>query len=302
MSNIVIKVDHGGIQTLKDFYNPFIIDRTPPGAVFSAKLTNCTITAYKSGKVLFQGSAAQQEANRWEKTAKTAPSQTEDELQQLQQMSVIGSDEAGTGDYFGPITVAAVFVPKEKRKLVQQLGVKDSKALTDKQVFSIANTLIETVPYSLLILRNEKYNQLQKSGMNQGKLKAILHNQAIHHLLKKISPDKPEAVLIDQFAEPDVYFQYLKDRDVPFKDITIFKPKAEHIHISVAAASIIARYAFLKELNSLSNAAGFYLPKGASHTVDEAAAKLIKEKGKNTLGKMAKLHFANTEKALNLLN
>lgn len=97
MSNIVIKVDHGGIQTLKDFYNPFIIDRTPPGAVFSAKLTNCTITAYKSGKVLFQGSAAQQEANRWEKTAKTAPSQTENELQQLQQMSVIGSDEAGTG-------------------------------------------------------------------------------------------------------------------------------------------------------------------------------------------------------------
>ena len=46
--------------------------------------------------------------------------------------------------------------------------------------------------------------------MSQGKMKAFLHNQAIEHLLKKISPEKPDAILIDQFAKENIYFGYLK--------------------------------------------------------------------------------------------
>ena len=111
-------------------------------------------------------------------------------------MSVIGSDEVGTGDYFGPITVVSAFVKTEQLSELRAMGVRDSKDLTDPQIISIAKKIAKVVPYSLLILKNEKYNELQQRGMSQGKIKALLHNQALINLHRKISPERPEAVLI----------------------------------------------------------------------------------------------------------
>lgn len=211
-------------------------------------------------------------------------------------MSVIGSDEVGTGDYFGPITVACVYADKAKLPLLKELGVKDSKNLKDPQIVQIARDLIKTVPYSLLVLRNEKYNEMQEKGMSQGKMKALLHNQAIGNLLKKLDGTRPEAILIDQFAEPAVYFKHLAGKTA-VKERTYFSTKAEGIHLSVAAASIIARYSFLMEMDKLSKQAGITLPKGAGPLVDEAGAKLIKKHGEDALRVFTKLHFANTQKA-----
>lgn len=105
--------------------------------------------------------------------------------------------------------------------------------------------------------------------------------------------------MIDQFAEPGVYFNHLKGRDI-VRERTYFSTKAEGIHLSVAAASIIARYSFLMEMDKLSREAGMTLPKGAGPHVDEAAAKLILKKGASALRTFTKLHFANTQKAQRL--
>ena len=129
-------------------------------------------------------------------------------------LSVIGSDEVGTGDYFGPMTVCAAYVHKDQIELLKELGVQDSKNLNDDKISAIAKQIINVIPYSLLRLHNEKYNQLQQSGMSQGKLKALLHNQAIEHLLKKVSPEKPDAILIDEFAKENVYYGYSKARKI----------------------------------------------------------------------------------------
>ncbi len=143
--------------------------------------------------------------------------------------------------------------------------MKDSKDLKDPQIIEIAKLLIKTIPYSLLVLKNEKYNQMQEKGMSQGKMKALLHNQAISNLLRKMNGVKPEAILIDQFAEPGIYFKHLSGRDI-VKEKTFFSTKAESIHLSVAAASIIARYSFLIEMDKLSREAGMTIPKGAGRT------------------------------------
>ncbi len=213
---------------------------------------------------------------------------------------MIGSDEVGTGDYFGPITVACAYADKTKLSLMKELGVKDSKDLKDPQIIEIAKLLIKTIPYSLLVLKNEKYNQMQEKGMSQGKMKALLHNQAISNLLRKMNGVKPEAILIDQFAEPGIYFKHLSGRDI-VKEKTFFSTKAESIHLSVAAASIIARYSFLIEMDKLSREAGMTIPKGAGPHVDEATAKLIINKGEGALRTFTKLHFANTQKAKRLV-
>ncbi|MFE8703771.1 ribonuclease HIII [Cytobacillus sp. FJAT-54145] len=310
MSNIVLKVSSHDIEKMKSFYQANLSDKVPPGGVFSAKTTNCTITAYKSGKVLFQGGGSSTEANRWGEQEATATRATSKKRSiskatnlppNFETLSVVGSDEVGTGDFFGPITVVAAYVKKEDIPLLKELGVKDSKNLTDDKIIEIAKQIKDIVPHSLLTLHNEKYNELQKSGMSQGKLKALLHNQAIKHVLEKISPDKPDAILIDQFAKEEIYYQYLKGQKNIQRENVFFSTKAEGIHLSVAAASIIARYAFVRHFEKLSARAGFTLPKGAGAQVDVAAAKLIKAKGKEVLPQFVKLHFANTDKAFNLL-
>jgi ribonuclease HIII len=217
-------------------------------------------------------------------------------------LSAIGSDEVGTGDFFGPITVVAAYVKKEDIPLLKELGVRDSKDLNDEKIIAIARQIKDIVPHSLLTLHNEKYNQMQQSGMSQGKLKALLHNQAISHVLKKIAPVQPEAILIDQFVQASTYYQHLKGQKQIIKENVFFSTKAEGVHIAVAAASILARYAFVQYFEKLSQAAGFKIPKGAGAQVDQAAAKLILQKGREVLPKFVKLHFANTDKALKIVH
>ncbi|WP_191560658.1 ribonuclease HIII [Metabacillus idriensis] len=305
MSNAVIKIDQPTILKMKSYYSADPGAKVPPGAVFTAKSNGCTITAYKSGKVLFQGNQAAEEAEKWSKPEQKTTKKPSKPLTvfspppNISTLSIIGSDEVGTGDFFGPITVVAAYVKKEQIQLLQELGVKDSKHLNDKQITSIAKDLLVTIPYSLLILHNEKYNQLQSTGMSQGKMKAILHNQAINKLYDKIAPEVPDGVLIDQFAEPAIYFKHINEHQYRTEN-TFFSTKAEGIHLAVAAASILARYSFLKEMDLLSVKAGMTLPKGAGAKVDEAAAAIIAKKGESTLKSLTKFHFANSEKAKKL--
>nr|WP_295969951.1 ribonuclease HIII [uncultured Bacillus sp.] len=313
MNHIVLQRNMQEIKKMKEYYDLNLTEKTPQGGVFSAKTQNCTITAYHSGKVLFQGAGCEAEAKKWgtaspvqvdgRKNTKAFTKKTSGSglPKNMKSLSVIGSDEVGTGDFFGPVTVCAAYVRKDEISILQELGVQDSKNLKDEKISAIAKKIIQLVPYSLLILPNKKYNELQQSGMSQGKIKALLHNQAIGHLLKKIAPEKPDAILIDQFAKEEIYYQYLKGQKQIQKENVYFSTKAEGIHTAVAAASIIARYAFVQQFDKLSAKAGFHIPKGAGSQVDAACARLIKEKGADILPEYVKMHFANTQKAFALL-
>lgn len=306
LAQIVLKLPATTIKNMQNFYKSDLQPKLPPGAIFSAKTAGCSITAYKSGKVLFQGANYEIEANRWEKESNEIspkkPKSTSTTAPDFSTKTLIGTDEVGTGDYFGPITVVAAFVQKEQIAELTKLGVRDSKGMKDKEICEVAKQLIKQIPYSLLVLSNEKYNSLQAQGMNQGQMKAILHNQAILHLKKKLEGQSYDGILIDQFVVPSTYFQYIKNQPTQVNEKNMyFYTKAESLHHSVAAASIIARYAFVKEMDKLSEQAGFEIPKGAGNHVDVAAAKLIKEQGVQALQSYTKLHFANTEKAKKLV-
>ena len=117
--------------------------------------------------MLFQGGGCEAEAGKWgnQTSPSTSPTakKTKELLRQIcqlisSQLSIIGSDEVGTGDFFGPITVCAAYVRKDQLHLLKELGVQDSKNLNDDQISTIAKQIIPFLPYSLLILDNEKYN------------------------------------------------------------------------------------------------------------------------------------------------
>lgn len=308
MSNIVIEVPTAAIEKMKKMYQSYFKPTTPPGAVFAAKKNNVNITAYRSGKVLFQGAQAENEANQWtsyQKKTTASPIKKSSPTIALPNgfasWSVLGSDEVGTGSYFGPLTVVAAYVAKEQIPLLKELGVRDSKDLKDPQIIAIAKDLLTFLPHSLLNVMPEKYNQIQPA-MSQGKMKAILHNQALKHVLDKIEPVTPEAILIDQFELPKTYFAHISDQQFQVKEKVYFATKGEQHHLAVAAASILARYSFLKGLDQLTEDAGFKIPSGAGGNVDIVAARLIKRGGTKLLGHYAKLHFANTEKAMKIAN
>jgi ribonuclease HIII len=293
------------VQEMKRYYN-HVLQPTPQGAVFRAKTEHAVITGYRSGKVLFQGSNPEIEAAKWTGevnkgetvNSKKAQISSYSPPESLFVSSHIGSDEAGTGDYFGPITVASTYVKKEQIPLLKELGVKDSKNLTDSTIVKIASELAQMrLPYSLLILHNPKYNALQRKGWSQGKMKAMLHHHAIQNLVEKIGHSPYEGILIDQFCEPGIYRKHIASEKERLPEKTFFMTKAESYSIAVAAGSIIARASFVKEMDRLSEQMGFELNKGASKKVDQTIARVIREKGEAALENCAKLHFANTEKA-----
>ena len=305
MANEVLTVSPKILKEMKTYYQNYLKSTTPPGGNFAAKKAAVNITAYNSGKVLFQGHSAPQEAALWankamKESAKKSSSKSTSVNTPLpagfRNWSVIGSDEVGNGSYFGPLSVVAAYVDQSQLPLLKELGVRDSKDMKDAEIITVAKDLITFLPYSLLNVMPQKYNAIQPT-MTQGKMKAVLHNQALGHVMMKIKPITPDAILIDQFELPATYFKHIQDQPQKIKDAVYFQTKGEGHHLAVAAASIIARYAFLKSLDELTAEAKLKIPSGAGSNVDLVAAKLLKRGGLSLLGKYAKLHFANTEKA-----
>ncbi|RAC80933.1 ribonuclease HIII, partial [Burkholderia multivorans] len=190
---------------------------------------NAVINIYNSGKVMFQGKNAEIVAQQLlpeksSSTPKSAASTSKKTTSSIKynQYNCIGSDEAGSGDYFGPLTVCAAYVTKDHVKILKELGVDDSKKLTDAKIVELAEQLVTFIPHSLLTLDNVKYNERQRAGWSQVKMKAVLHNQAIANVVQKIDTHALDYIVIDQFAERGVYQRYALS-DLPFPNQTKFE-------------------------------------------------------------------------------
>lgn len=295
------------IKKMKIYYES-CLQKSPPGAIFRARTNDAVITAYRSGKVLFQGANPHIEADRWSKqqsgikTKKASPiikaHTSHEPPNSLFNSSHIGSDESGTGDYFGPVTACAVYVSKEQIETLQKMGIQDSKAIADKTIHLLAKEIINMkIPYSLMVIANEKYNELQANGWTQGKMKTMIHYAVINRLLGKIGNSPYEGILIDQFCNPSVYIKHLASEKKVLPEKSYFMTKAESHSIAVATGSVLARASFLNEMDRISTQVGMPILKGASQKVDEQIAHIITTKGRNFLPKIAKVHFVNTKKA-----
>lgn len=312
MTNIVLIFSKDKLNDIHSYYKNHIT-KHPPNSLFLAKVGSTTVSAYKSGKVMFQGRDAGKEAEKWMDkegvnfpVRKTSGTTVNDHPYQppedIFEKPHIGTDEAGTGDFFGPITVSAVYVSDSNLSILKKMGITDSKTLTDTRIKQLALEMIRLdIPYSLLTLNNAKYNKMQQKGWNQGKMKAVLHQHAIQKLYKKVGKAPVYGIVIDQFCQPASFIKHIRSENLALMDHTFFKTKAESYSTSVAAASIIARAKFVKEMERLSEIYGITIPKGASGKVDETAAYLIKKNGLDELHNTAKIHFSNTEKALGYL-
>lgn len=291
--NIVIKVDEETKQKMIAYYKDKIRDKKIPYAIFQAQEEDTVITLYESGKAMFQGISADVDASMWA-MLQDKKEETNNE-EDLYHITSIGSDEVGTGDYFGPVVVCATYVNIEDIKFLEELKVKDSKQITDDYIRKIAPTIAKKIDYELLVLSNKEYNEKYKTIKNINKIKAIMHNKVLYTLHQRHSDCNK--IIIDEFAKENSYFNYLKEVTNVERNL-IFTPKAENKNMAVGAAAILARFSFLEIMDKLSDKYHEPLLKGASSEVDKQAERLIEKYGKEVLEDIAKLHFINTKRIL----
>jgi ribonuclease HIII len=273
--------------------------------------SNATVVLYTSNKCLLQGQspAYDEAATALDKaleglggsTADDAGSRVAAPPPELPDVPHIGTDESGKGDYFGPLVSAAVFVTPEIAVELKQLGVRDSKRMTDKAVRKLAPQLKKTLSgrFAITPIGPKRYNELHREMRAEGKnLNTMLawgHARSLEDLLGK--GVKPQFAVVDQFADARYIEQkILADTRQSGLEIKQF-PKAE-ADIAVAAASVLARDTFLEWLERESARVGVNLPKGASPQVIEAAREIVARHGRERLGELAKLSFKTTEKVL----
>ncbi|MDR0831583.1 MAG: ribonuclease HIII [Bacillales bacterium] len=273
-------------ETLKkmfDYYQENIIKINNPNLFFQARQDGIIINAYKTGTVTYDGEYLEDEALMWGEII-------EDKYLYLDNQ--IGSDEVGTGDYFGPIVVVASYLKKEQVEELITLGIKDSKKLNDSKILELALLLIKKVKYSLLTCEPKKYNEMVSKGLNMNSIKAKLHYRALNNLYAKY-PNVP--IIIDEFVNEKAFYNYLDKSEITFQNIN-FHQKGESIAPSIAVSSIIARFHFLNKIKEMENKYKLPFPLGANMVVDVAAQLFAKQYSFNELNQVAKVSFANTKR------
>lgn len=207
-------------------------------------------------------------------------------------INYIGSDEVGNGSYFGGIVTASVLVHNQADvDFLLELGVRDSKKISDKKIREMAPQIKDRLEYAVSEAIPAQYNQAIASGLHIKEIMAILHNDAIG----KVSVENPDYVLIDEFASASKYSDYLEasNKKVAYSDRLRFEKKAESKYLAVAAASILARDAFLTQIDTMSDFLHMPIKQGVTAKVKEQIAQLMRME--IDLTQYAKVDFKTTE-------
>lgn len=298
--NVVIRVNDEIKQKMIEYYKDKVRDKKIPYVVFQAQEEDTVITMYESGKVMFQGTSADVDASMWGVALEKSKDKEKPKIdEKYHNCSSVGSDEVGTGDYFGPIVVTASYVTKDDVSFLDELGVGDSKKINDEKIKKIAPEIAKRVKYRSVILSNKEYNEKYTKDVNMNKIKAIMHNRVLYQLVNEEKP-KYDYIIVDEFAREARYYDYLKDIPNVQRDIT-FMTKAEDKNLAVACSSIISRYLFLKEFDKLCDEIHIPLVKGASKEADKIGEEVVEKYGEEKLKDIAKLNFKNTERILHTM-
>ncbi|MBP5301290.1 MAG: ribonuclease HIII [Bacilli bacterium] len=211
----------------------------------------------------------------------------------------IGSDEVGTGDFFAPIIVVATLIKKNNVPILNELGIKDSKKLTNNQIKIMYRKIVSLkIPYEIVILKNSKFNNIYKKNKNMNAIKSILHNYVLFKLHKKYP--QISNFCVDKFTEnKEKYYEYLSLSNTKniVKNI-LFDFKGEQKFPSVAVASVIARYFLIDYMDKIRIKYKMLIPLGSGENVNIFSLNFIKNYGVNKFNALVKKNFLNYKKIL----
>lgn len=292
----VRKIDAGQGRRLRDalerdgfkFKEP-----APQYTQWQAAGPGVSVSFYESGKLLWQGKHADDFPITYLDDVDEVFSQTGVAAHDRVTEPIIGTDESGKGDYFGPLVIAAFLVRPEDVPVLATIGARDSKTVGDAEAMAMARTLLDAYPtrIGVVVVGPQRYNEMHTEfGRNLNRLLAWGHATAVAEVLAK---EPCKRVISDKFGNERLIADALKKKGI---DVKLEQRVRAESHPAVAAASILARARFLVELRRLGDEIGEKLHKGAGTPVDAVARHLWKKGGLELLARVAKVHFKTTEK------
>lgn len=270
--------------------------QTKPYCLYAASRPKLNVLVYEKGpKVVIQGKeTAEFVTNLLEPMVLGSAELGYEEVNHPEMFAPhLGVDESGKGDFFGPLVIAGVYVNADVARRLRELGAVDSKRIgSDERIAKLAAE-IRRVPgllWEVISIHPERYNELYSKFGNLNRLLAWGHAKVIENLLTRV-PDCPRAIS-DQFANPKVLQNALQERGRTIELVQRTKAESDP---AVAAASILAREAFVTWLKSNGTRWGMTFFKGVSDSVKQAARELVGKEGTTVLPIVAKLHFRTAE-------
>ena len=273
---------------------------TKPYCLYAATKPKVNVLVYEKGpKVLVQGKGTEDfVTNLLEPEILGEAKLGYEEVHQPEMFQPhIGVDESGKGDFFGPLVIAGVYVDGDAVRRLRDLGAVDSKRIgSDERIAKLAAEIrqVRGVAWEVIAIHPERYNQLYDKFGNLNRLLAWGHARVIENLLERV-PDCPRAIS-DQFANPAVLQRALQERGRGIELVQRTKAESDP---AVAAASILAREAFVGWLKAQSVRYGVECPKGVSEAVKQSARKLVEENGVEILQVLCKAHFRTSDEIKN---
>jgi len=258
---------------------------------FTARKGKCVLSAYLSGKLVVAGKEAKEFVEFVLEPEVLGEARLGYEKIRNPEMYAphFGIDESGKGDLFGPLVVAGVYVDEKKADQLVAAGVRDSKTITsDKKIGELAEEIGRAVgpAREVVTIGPERYSELYRKFGNLNRMLAWAHGKVIANLHGKV-PGCPRA-LSDQFGDPRLVAGELRKQGVELK---LEQRTTAESDIAVAAASILARAEFVRQLGRLSMDAGVELAKGSGAGVKKQAEELFQRGGREKLAKICKTHF-----------
>lgn len=197
----------------------------------------------------------------------------------------IGVDESGKGDFFGPLCIAGVLADERAAELFLKLGIKDSKKVSDKKILELEPKIKANAEHTVIVISNKRYNELYANIKNLNKLLAWGHARAIENVLEK---QDCEYALSDQFGDESLIKSALMKKGQSIRLEQMVRAESD---VAVAAASILARAAFVHKIAAMENEFGIKFPKGCAAQVKDAAKEFIGQFGRERLCEVCKTHF-----------
>lgn len=272
----------------KDLEDQGFVLSKPQYTLFSAKKTGISVTLYSSLKLTVQGKEKAAFIEFYLEPEILKDFSFSHPAALVDQTARIGVDEAGKGDFFGPLCVAGVFATSKQVLQLVEIGVRDSKTMNDSQILRLASEIRKICDHEVVRIPPARYNELYVKFKNLNSFLAWGHATVIEALNIRT---KCKTVLIDKFANEFVVQNAVKQKKL---QIDLEQKVRAESDVVVAAASILARAAFVEGMKKMSDFYGFEIPKGASKQVIAAGKKLVALHGKEVLSMCAKTHFKTT--------
>ena len=285
-SFFVASLDPAQIEKLENDLKEKGFDFSQPAhSRFSAKKEGVSCTVYASGKIVVQGKGMRDFIEFYlEPEILGSPVFTHAAVF-ADKTPRIGVDESGKGDFFGPLCIAGVYADEAGVDELVRMGVRDSKLLGDPAIERLARSVSQHFACHVVCIRPKRYNELYLQFGNLNTLLAWGHATVIEKLAQSTGCQEAH---IDQFAAEWVVKRALAKKDVSVNLSQRHRGESDPV---VAAASILARATFVRELKLLGEEFHIELPKGASPMTVKVGRQLVSKHGVEVLTQLGKVHF-----------